>query len=104
MIRAAFRETGGLLSGFTLEGHAGAGRRGEDIVCAAVSSAAYMAANTVTEICRCTAQAECRDGFLRLEVEDPARCQDILRGFLLHLEQLQGQYPGRIEVSRINGK
>ena len=30
MIRAAFRETGGLLSGFTLEGHAGAGRRGED--------------------------------------------------------------------------
>ena len=35
----------GLLSGFSVTGHAGAGEYGQDIVCAAVSSATYMTAN-----------------------------------------------------------
>ena len=36
--------------GFCISGHAGAGSAGRDIVCAAVSSAAYMAANTLTDV------------------------------------------------------
>ena len=40
MIRIRFRTQQGQISGFTLTGHAGAGAAGEDIVCAAVSSAA----------------------------------------------------------------
>lgn len=98
MIRAVFRSKSGLLCGFTLEGHAGAGRKGGDIVCAAVSSAAFMAANTVTDVCRCEAETEIRDGFLRLDVKAPTRSREILEGFRLHLEQLRQQYPNRIQV------
>ena len=46
MIRAVFFE-GENGRGFEISGHAG-GSAGRDIVCAAVSSAVYMAANTVT--------------------------------------------------------
>ena len=53
MTRATFVRKDGLLCGFTLRGHAGAGVSGTDVVCAAISSAAYLAANTITEICRC---------------------------------------------------
>ena len=48
MISVAFLTPpeGGVL-GFSMEGHAEYGEAGEDIVCAAVSSAAYLAANTM---------------------------------------------------------
>lgn len=73
MTRATFVRKDGLLCGFTLRGHAGAGVSGTDVVCAAISSAAYLAANTITEICRCPADTEARDGFLRVSVEEPGR-------------------------------
>ena len=90
--------------GFSMEGHAEYGEAGEDIVCAAVSSAAYLAANTITEICRCPADTEARDGFLRVSVEEPAGCQDILLGLRLHLGQLQQQYPRQLVVETIEAR
>ena len=41
-------EASGNLVGFVMEGHAGYADPGEDSVCAAVSSVAYMTANTIT--------------------------------------------------------
>ena len=38
------------LTGFDISGHAMFAESGSDIVCASVSSAAYMAANTVTAV------------------------------------------------------
>ena len=40
-------EASGNLVGFVMEGHAGYADPGEDIVCAAGSSVAYMTANTI---------------------------------------------------------
>lgn len=68
MIRAVFRYAGDAPRGFSLCGHAGAGVAGEDIVCAAVSSAAYMAANTVTDVVGARATVDAGDGALTLEV------------------------------------
>ncbi|MGI6264946.1 MAG: ribosomal-processing cysteine protease Prp [Acutalibacteraceae bacterium] len=100
MTRVTLRQTDGLLTGFEIRGHSGAGAAGEDVVCAAISSAAYMAANTVTEICRCPARAETADGEMTLAVDpaDAPRCQEILRGFRLHMEQLAKQYPHHIHL------
>ena len=42
MIRVRFKTAGGLICGFTLSGHAGAGASGQDIVCAAVSILVYV--------------------------------------------------------------
>lgn len=104
MTRATFVRKDGLLCGFTLRGHAGAGVSGTDVVCAAISSAAYLAANTITEICRCPADTEAQDGFLMVSVEEPAGCQDILLGLRLHLGQLQQQYPRQLVVETIEAR
>ena len=99
MIRVRFHTAKDTILGFTLDGHAGAGVRGEDIVCAAVSSAAYMAANTVIEIIGATANVTIRDGYMQVMLTDKiADCQDILSGFQLHLEALQDQYPKRVHL------
>ena len=55
MIRADFfANADGALLGFSVLGHSGLAQEGEDILCAAVSSAAYMTANTVLEILHIT--------------------------------------------------
>lgn len=89
--------------GFVLSGHAAAGPYGEDIVCAAVSSAAYMTANTVTDILHIPARVVATEGHMELSAEcDPAECQAILSGFRLHLQALQAQYPQHICVTDTN--
>ena len=98
MICVTFREQNGVLCGFTVQGHAGAAAYGQDIVCAAVSSAAYMAANTLTDICSCGAAAQVQDGFMQVTVQDSGQAATILAGLRLHLEQLRLQYPHRIAI------
>ena len=99
MIRAVFRYAGRMPRGFSLCGHAGAGCAGEDIVCAAVSSAAYMTANTLTDIVGAKATVDEKDGHLALAVcEENAGIQTVIDGFFLHMKALQEQYPERIQV------
>ena len=99
MIRVRFHTAHDALIGFTLDGHAGWGVSGQDIVCAAVSSAAYMTANTVTEIIGATADITVDDGYMQVMLTDRiADCQDIFSGFRLHLEALQDQYPNRVHL------
>jgi len=90
------------LCGFRMEGHAG-GKAGSDIVCAAISSAVYMAANTVTEVCGCEADITVEDGFffLMLKAGGEDRAADVLEGLRLHLTGLQEQYPRRLHVDLI---
>ena len=89
--------------GFEISGHSGAGVRGEDVVCAAVSSAAYLAANTITDVCHAAADAAVADGHMIVKVAkaDAGRCQDILKGLRLHMEQLEQQYPHHIQVTNL---
>lgn len=89
-------------AGFTVKGHAGFSVAGEDIVCAAVSSAVYMAANTVTEILGLSPEiCEC-EGFLslRLSKDQAETALPILKGLCLHIEGLEEQYPDFIQVER----
>lgn len=104
MIAAEFFTTQeGVLLGFHITGHAGFSRSGEDIVCASVSSAAYMTANTITEIihANATVSVDDEDGemFLRVPKRDAASCRDLLSGFKLHLLALEEQYPDHIHVN-----
>ena len=99
MIRVRFTTADGLLSGFTVSGHAGAGAYGQDIVCAAVSSATYMTANTITEILGLPADIAVEDGYLSLQVSgELTSCQTVLAGFRLHIEAMQQEYPKRIQL------
>lgn len=100
MTQSRFFSTAGILTGFEIRGHSGAGRAGYDVVCAAVSSAAYLTVNTITEQYRLAAAVSEKDGFLRvrLSIRDAKRCQELLKGFCFHLKELQKQYPHNITV------
>ncbi|MCM1286321.1 MAG: ribosomal-processing cysteine protease Prp [Acetobacter sp.] len=87
------------LCGFEASGHALSGEAGEDVVCAFVSSACLMTANTVTEIIGLDADAQADDGYLKLMIlEDASPAQDILNGFRLHMTELEKDYPENIKV------
>ena len=49
MIKARFFTEDHLLCGYEISGHSGSAESGQDVICAFVSSAAYMAANTLSE-------------------------------------------------------
>ena len=97
MIRAKFKIRSDA-AGFVILGHAG-GVSGTDTVCAAVSSAAYMAANTVTEILGVDANAEVRDGYMHFSFRGSTAAADVIRGLRLHLEQIAADYPAKVKVT-----
>ena len=100
MIKAEFRYSDNLICGFTVSGHSGWDEQGKDIVCAAVSSAAIMAANTITEIQHIKAEITDNDGFLNLDLSESGAkaAEDVLEGFKLHLTALSEEYPQFINV------
>lgn len=99
MIRAEFRYQGGEIIGFSLKGHAGCGVQGEDIVCAAVSSAAYMTANTLSDVCKLPLDATVKDGEMTVTLHSADKdAKTVLDGFILHISELQKEYPTRIQL------
>ena len=99
MIKVRFHTANNTIFGFTLNGHAGAGVRGEDIVCAAVSSAAYMTANTVTEILGQPADIAVDEGYMSLQITGAlAPCQATLAGFRLHIQAHTEEYPKAVQL------
>ena len=82
-------------------GHAAYADPGYDIVCAAVSSAAYMTANTVTDVIKATPKLRVSDGqmYLKLDYSDAHKCSAVMQGFVLHMLSLQEQYKQYITVT-----
>ncbi|MGI6773295.1 MAG: ribosomal-processing cysteine protease Prp [Acutalibacteraceae bacterium] len=98
MIKAVFFLSGQDVIGFSVKGHADQAEHGQDIVCAAVSSAVYMAANTVTDVFKAEADIEVDDGLFTLKLKKPDESSvNVLKGLKLHIEALQEQYPSYID-------
>ena len=91
----------GDLLGFYMKGHSGFNFVGEDIVCAAVSSAAYMVANAITDVLNIDADVFVSEGRMHVLLDDTYahRCKDLLLGLMLHLSSLQEQYPENININ-----
>lgn len=101
MNKISFKTEDDLVLGFVLDGHCTADEEDEEgrLVCAAVSSAAYMTANTVTDIIGADCDIEVDESYMALEIKEKlAECQPILRGFILHLNSLAEQYENHIEI------
>ncbi len=94
MIKATFyRQKDGNLSGFEIKGHSGYSEQGQDIICASVSSAAYMTANTVTDVIFGKADIAVDEGYMSFILKDKIESsQVILEGFLLHVKALATDY------------
>ena len=84
----------GELLGFHVHGHSGYADEGEDIVCAAISSAVYLVINTVTDVLHIDADVEVDrgDSVLRISSKNAESCRVLLQGLKLHLLNLEEQY------------
>ena len=89
------------LYGFEIGGHSSKDCDDEfgKIVCAAVSSAAYMAANTVTEIIGDKADIVVDDGKMLFVCKKPSDATvKVLLGLKLHLTALSEDYSNNLKV------
>ena len=92
--------------GFDAQGHSGYGEEGEDIVCAAVTSAVRLVDATVNDVLGLAASVKVDEeealisfrlpGGLSAAAEDC--CQPLLTGLMVYLAQLHDEYPAHIEV------
>ncbi len=101
MTSVKFLADGKSIYGFEISGHSS--QNCDDsvgkIVCAAVSSAAYMTANTITEVIGDSAKAEVDDARMFFSVENPSDASvKVLKGLKLHLSELSEQYSNNIHI------
>lgn len=94
-------EDGSVLFGFSVEGHAGFGERGKDIVCAGVSAIAQTALYGLQDIAKDAVRFEKREGYLAVTV-DPETAREegpraVLRTLELGLMAIGRSYPGAFE-------
>lgn len=90
-----------ILTGYRIKGHSTSSADDETgkVVCSAISSAAFMAANTITEIIGAKALINVNDGEMELKVtSNLEECTTVLMGFMLHMQQLSKQYSGYIKI------
>lgn len=88
--------------GFHITGHSDINPEGPEILCAAVSSAAYMTANTVTDVIRLDPELLVSDGDMLLKVkteQEAIRCRDIFDGLKLHLSAIAQDYPKYMTIT-----
>lgn len=101
MTTVAFFYSGQNITGFEIHGHSTEHETDAEgkIVCAAVSSAAYMTVNTLTEITGAAADIEIDDAQMYFRVTSRLdAAQQVLEGFWLHISQLAKDYSNRITL------
>ena len=92
--------------GFEVSGHSGYADAGEDIVCAAVTSAIRLVESTVNDVMGLCASVKVREKDAKIIFRLPgglsapaeSTCQNLLTGLMVYLTQLHDEYPENIEV------
>ena len=92
--------------GFDVQGHSGWGESGEDIVCAAITSAVRLVEATVNDVMGLCAAVKVREADASISLRLPgglantaeSTCQNLLTGLMVYLAQLNDEYPDNIEV------
>lgn len=87
MLKAVFYRNKNGYSGFSVSGHAGYGTEGNDIVCAAVSSAVMLVCNTVTEFFGAQAEVSVEENCITLVMKEESEASEkLLESFYAHME------------------
>lgn len=97
----------GRVTGYRIEGHAGYGDRGTDIVCAAVSALGQAILSGLETVAGLEPRVTMREGYLECLLppgEEDGQAGQVLLGTLqLGLRQIEKEYPGRVEVRNVSG-
>lgn len=98
MVKVTINKNEGIIEEITIAGHAGYAAKGEDIVCAAVSSIAITSVNDINALDDSVDYVE-NDGYLKITVKkDTEINQKILNNMVVTLQELESQYPKNILV------
>ena len=109
MTTATFFSEGSRIVGFEIKGHTGHAPAGEDIVCAAVTSAVRLTECTITDVLGLEAAVKVREKDASLSLKLPASlgqtnestCQTLLAALMVHFVQLAEEYPENISVMEV---
>ena len=101
MTTVKFLADKGLLVGFEISGHSS--QNFEDLegklVCSAISSAAFLCANTISDVIKDKITAQVEDGYMSIRVATPTEASlQLLKGFRLHIKELKEQFSNRIKI------
>ena len=106
MTTITFHTEGSRITGFDAVGHSGYAEAGEDIVCAAVTSAVRLVECTVNDVMGIRAAVKVHEAAAAISLRLPGglsaaaedTCQSLLTGLMVYLTQLHDEYPDHIEV------
>ena len=109
MTTVTFHMEGDRITGFEVKGHSGYAPEGEDIVCAAVTSAVRLAECAVNDVLGLEAAVKVREKDASLSLKLPASlgqtnestCQTLLAALMVHFVQLAEEYPENISVMEV---
>jgi len=104
MIYAVFESENGRFCHCSVKGHAGFADAGQDIVCAAVSSAVQLTANLITETFQEQADISADDNLIKISLKQPdsGNASSLLEGLFTHLQCISEDYPKTIKI-KISG-
>ena len=106
MTTVTFLTEGRRIVGFDAVGHSGYAEAGEDIVCAAVTSAIRLVECSLNEVMGIAASLKVSEETTTISLRLPgslgdtaeSTCQTLLAGLMVYLSQLHSEYPDNVEV------
>ena len=109
MIEATFHMEGSRIESFKVEEHSGLASAGEDVLCAAVTSAVRLTECAVNDVLGLEASVKVRPEKALISLKLPgglgqtneSTCQTLLAGLMVYFTQLQEEYPDNIIVMEV---
>ena len=109
MIEVTFTSEGSRITGFEVKGHSGLAPAGEDILCAAVTSAVRLAECAVNDVLGLEASVKVKEQDASISLKLPSglgqtnesTCQTLLVALMVHFVQLAEEYPDNITVLEV---
>ena len=106
MTTVIFHTEGGRITGFDAAGHSGFAPEGEDVVCAAITSALRLVECTVNDVMGLAASVKVSEKDTRIVFRLPgglapgaeSTCQALLTGLMVYFTDLHEEYPQFVEV------
>ena len=106
MTTVTFHTEGSRIVSFEVQGHSGYAPEGEDIVCAAVTSAVRLAECAVNDVLGLGASVKVRESDASITMKIPGglseanetTCQTLLAALMVHFASLHEEYPDHISV------
>ena len=109
MTTVTFHTEGSRIVSFEVQGHSGYAPEGEDIVCAAVTSAVRLAECAVNDVLGLEAAVKVREQDASISLKLPnglgqtneSTCQTLMAALMVHFVQLAEEYPDNLTVLEV---